>query len=521
MPIRSCFAGRFAVSLGCLVCLVLVAKADPALHNRIEKMIHGPNYQQARWGILVVDAATGRTIYEHDADRLFLPASTTKLYSCSAALAALGPDYRFQTPVYRRGSVKGEKLQGDLILVAQGDLTMGGRDDHGQLAFCDNDHIYAEFGTATGLTHTDPLAGLNELARQVAASGIHEVQGDVLIDDRLFATSHGTGSGPDQLTPIVINDNVVDLIVTPGAKVGQPAKVRIRPETTYVQLDAQVKTVAQNEKSPIRLHVRTAGHVILRGQIAARSKPRIGIYAVDSPADFARTLFIEALRRQSVTVQASPIDAPHAELPEKDSYHHLARVAQLTSLPLSEVIKVTLKVSHNLYASTLPLLVAVHEHERTLAAGLRWQRHFLAGLGVDVATISFAGGAGGANADSVTPRATVQLLRAFSKRPEYRDLLAGLPVLGIDGTLADVVPPNSTARGKVQAKTGTLVWDDLMNGRELLRSKALAGVMTTASGRKLVLAVFLNDVPLPPGVKTAREGKALGHLCEILYDGVK
>ena len=40
----------------------------------------------------------------------------------AAALAAFGADYKFETPVYRRGEVVEGHLHGDLILVAKGDL---------------------------------------------------------------------------------------------------------------------------------------------------------------------------------------------------------------------------------------------------------------------------------------------------------------------------------------------------------------------------------------------------------------
>src|SRR5207244_13105659 len=116
---------------------------------------------------------------------------------------------------------------------------------------------------------------------------------------------------------------------------------------------------------------------------------------VADPALFARGLFIEALRREGVTVRASPLRAPAAELPERGSYAKSTRVAVFTSPPLSEAVKVTLKVSHNLYASTLPLLVAAKYGERTLADGLHRQRSFLRDLGVDTNAVSFAGGAGG------------------------------------------------------------------------------------------------------------------------------
>ena len=511
-------------ALGLAVAFASVASGAPVpgLSQQIDAVIQAPQYRQARWGVLVVDAESGRSLFERDADRLFVPASTTKLFSCAAALVALGPDYRFQTPVYRRGRLKDGHLTGDLILVAQGDLTLGGRtDSHGQMLFKDNDHIYAGFRTSTELTATDPLAGLNDLAQQVAATGIRQVIGDVLIDDRLFVHATGSGSGPAQLTPIMINDNVIDVIVKPGASAGAAAQVRVRPETNYIQVDAQVGTVAAGRTARLEVRAPDPQHLVVRGAVPVASRPRTGIHPISDPTGFARALFIEALRRHGVAVSASMFDAPQAPLPDQDEYKRLTRVATFTSPPFSEAIKVTLKVSHNLYASTLPLLIAVRRGERTLAAGLRWQRQFLSELGVDVSTISFGGGAGGSNADSVTPRATVQLLRAFARRPEYHYLEVGLPILGIDGTLAEASTPNSPARGKVRAKTGTLTWHDVMNNRSLLRSKSMAGVMTTTSGRRLIFAMFVNDVPLPPQVPTSREGKTLGRLCEIIYEQVK
>jgi D-alanyl-D-alanine carboxypeptidase/D-alanyl-D-alanine-endopeptidase (penicillin-binding protein 4) len=510
---------RVAFALLCLLAANLFLRADDHLAGKIEAVINGPDYKQARWGILVVDAETGKTVYEHDADKMFLPASTTKLYSCSTALDALGSDYRFETPVYRRGEVVKGRLRGDLILVAMGDLTLGGRTDpSGKLVFKDLDHTYANgpFGRAE-LTDTDPLAGLKALARQVKEAGIKQILGEVLIDDRLFPRARGSGSGPGLLTPIVVNDNVVDALITPGGTAGDPAVVTMRPETSFVQMDAQVTTVAEGK--PTHLDIETVGphRFTVRGQIPVNSKPYVRIHPVDDPAAFARALFIETLRREGVAVSTSPLQQPQGELPEREGYSRLTRVAVFTSPPFSEAIKVTLKVSHNLYASTLPLLVAVHHGKRTLSEGLRLQGKFLASLGVPLKTISFAGGAGGANADSVTPRATVQLLRALSKRADYPALFAGLPVLGVDGTLADAVGHDNPARGKVHAKTGTLTWMDLLNDRQLLRSKALAGVVTTAAGRELVFAMFVNDVPLPKGASSTREGKVLGRLSEILY----
>jgi D-alanyl-D-alanine carboxypeptidase/D-alanyl-D-alanine-endopeptidase (penicillin-binding protein 4) len=513
------FARRALIVLVTIIALAPPVRAAADLAAKIEAIIDGPDYKQARWGILVTDAKSGKTVYERNPDRLFLPASTTKLYSCAAALATLGPDFKFETPVYRRGDVTAGRLRGDLILVAKGDLTLGGRTAaNGNMAFKDHDHIYANspLGRAE-VTDTDPLAGLKELARQIKKAGIKQVTGDVLVDDRLFARARGSGSGPGLVTPIIVNDNVVDAIVTPASAAGKPAVVRMRPETSFVQMDAQVTTVAADK--PVLLDIEYLGprSFTIRGQIPVKSKPFLRIFPVDDPAGFARALFIEALRQIGVKIATSPLQAPQAELPERNGYAKLPRVAVFTSPPFSEAIKVTLKVSHNLYASTLPLLVAAKHGKRTLRDGLRYQGKFLADLGVPVETISFGGGAGGANADSVTPRATVKLLQALAKRSEYPAFQVGLPVLGVDGTLADAVSAKSPARGQAHAKTGTLYWHDVMNDRLLLRSKALAGTLTTAGGRELIVVLFVNDVPLPKNAESTREGKVLGNLCEVIH----
>jgi len=48
------------------------------------------------------------------------------------------------------------------------------------------------------------------LAKQVKAAGIKEIKGDVLIDDRLFIASEGSGSGPRVVSPMIANDNLID-----------------------------------------------------------------------------------------------------------------------------------------------------------------------------------------------------------------------------------------------------------------------------------------------------------------------
>jgi D-alanyl-D-alanine carboxypeptidase/D-alanyl-D-alanine-endopeptidase (penicillin-binding protein 4) len=117
----------------------------------------------------------------------------------------------------------------------------------------------------------------------------------------------------------------------------------------------------------------------------------------------------------------------------------------------------------------------------------------------------------------VTPQATVQLLKGMAKRPDFSAYRNGLPRLGVDGTLVKNLPPESPARDQVQAKTGTLYSDNTMNGTVLMTSKALAGYLTTAKGRTLGFAIFVNNAHIQGGVTTKTFGDDLGKICETVY----
>lgn len=493
-----------------------------SLAERVDAITNAREFAGAHWGLLVVDLATGRPIFERNPDQLFCPASVTKLFTTAAALADLGAEYRFKTPVVRRGEVKDGTLQGDLILVARGDLCLGGRTGpDGSLLFEDGDHSY---GNGT-LVPCDPLAGLIHLAREVHSSGIRAVAGDVIVDDRLFEAAPSTGSGPARVSPIVVNDNIIDVVVTPGPKAGEPARVRFVPETAFASADVRVETTPEGAGAA-SIQVRAVGprRFTVRGKIPVGNKPVNDTYEVDEPAAFARALFIETLRARGIAVlAASPLgENLAAPLPPRAEVAALPAAAEYTSPPLREYVRVILKVSQNLHASTLPLILAASHGETTLNRGLRFEAEALAKLGVDTGALSFGGGAGGDRADLATPRATVALLRAMAARPDFAAYDNALPVLGRDGTLAKAVPPESPARGHAHAKTGSYWVNNPLTGHAVLTSKALAGYLETASGRRLAFAFYVNQAPsqaIAPTVGEASQvaGRRLGKLCEVFY----
>ena len=98
------------------------------------------------------------------------------------ALGLLGADYRFQTPVYRTGPIVGGVVKGDLVIVASGDPNLSGRILGDTLGFSNEDHSYAGRGDSVARAIGDPLLVMREFAAQIAAKGIKQIDGRILVD---------------------------------------------------------------------------------------------------------------------------------------------------------------------------------------------------------------------------------------------------------------------------------------------------------------------------------------------------
>jgi D-alanyl-D-alanine carboxypeptidase/D-alanyl-D-alanine-endopeptidase (penicillin-binding protein 4) len=483
----------------------------------IAAVMSQPRYAEyTQWGIYATDRETGEAVYDLRSVQRYVPGSTTKLFPAAAALTAYGSDFRFETPVYRRGDVIDGALDGDLILVASGDITMGGRDQpDGTLAHGNIDHTDANAvpGAAT-LTDTNPLAGLDALARQVAEAGITKAQ-DVIIDARLWNLMP---KDDYVLSPIMINDNVVDLTTVPATE-GSPASLEVRPVSAFYDITMDVQTVAADRPPAVTITSPAPNQIEIQGQIPEGSAPLLQTFQVEDPPAFARTLFIEALSRHGVTIDAPAVGLnPADRLPASDAYAEADRVAQLTSLPFSEVIKVILKVSMNRGADTLVFLLAVKEGQRTFDEGLQAIRPFLERIGVDPAAVSLADGRGNERADLFSPRSVAALLRGMAEGPDFTAYHAALPILGVDGTEWKSLPSTSPALGKIVAKSGTTIVGDLLNQEYLLLGKASAGYMTAKSGRELVWAVYVNDVLSADLLDLIGVGADIGTIAEAIYE---
>ncbi|MGC3858510.1 D-alanyl-D-alanine carboxypeptidase, partial [Enterococcus faecalis] len=74
--------------------------------------------------LLVRDARSGATLYQHNPRTRLVPASNLKLLTTAAAMDVLGPQYRFSTQLLSNGIRQGDRLTGNLYLRGLGDPTI-------------------------------------------------------------------------------------------------------------------------------------------------------------------------------------------------------------------------------------------------------------------------------------------------------------------------------------------------------------------------------------------------------------
>jgi D-alanyl-D-alanine carboxypeptidase/D-alanyl-D-alanine-endopeptidase (penicillin-binding protein 4) len=479
-----------------------LSTAQRELGPKVTKIMDSEIYRYGEWGYLEVDPSNGHTVRSlGPTDRLYIPGSSTKLFSVSAALDALGFDHRFKTPVYAQGEVKNDTLSGNLVLVAKGDLTMGGRTaPNGTVSYTPVDHTYANSVPGATLTPENPLAGLNEIAEQVRKSGITLVDGDVIIDDRLFdlapessvnALSFNAPNLDPWPKPITINDNLIDVEVTPG-KVGEaPKVVKWRPQVAPYHLEMRAKTVPAGKPTTLSVSPQTDGPVVVSGNIAADAGKQLRVAAVDAPAAFARTALIEALGRAGVSVSASPTGSnPSSKLPKKGSYKAQDQVAAYESPPFSQYAKLILKVSHNYGANLNLCLMAVNAGSTDCNDAFPVMKSFFEKAGVDVDQVALADGRGSNPTDRFTPKAATDMLRYWLKQPQAKTFREMLPELGVNGSLAKDCK-ECPAKGKVFAKTGTVALPDFVN-EHLVDNESLGGYLEAESGRFHVFYLVVN-----------------------------
>lgn len=492
--------------------------AEINLSPSIQKIMDQPKYAHATWGLYVKDLKTGNVVYDLNSNALFSPASTTKLFSIAALLDAYGDDYRFKTPVYATGSIKEGVLKGNLILVAQGDLTMGGRQSNpNTIAFTKMDHVIANEVPGAILTPEDPLHAFHELAKQIVQKGIKEIRGDILIDDSLFESVEKRGV---MISPIMVNENLIDIIVNP-TEVGHEAKVNWRPQVPGYSIENLVKTVDKDEKLTLEVRTDESGkNIVIKGAIPAGQLDIIRTSDIKNPAAFAREAFIQALQKEGIKINLS--DENGNKKMTSSFYQVQQQVALWTSPPLSEYAKLILKVSHNLGANLVPLLLAVKNGKKTFDEGMLLLGDFVSKkVKLPVNSFVLIDGAGG-NENRFTPQGEIILLDYMYKKgfPQFTHYFNALPILGVDGSLEDFAK-DTQAVGKVRAKPGTGVAFNLSTNQFFLITQALSGYIEAKNGHMLAYMVVVNNGSMPAIDDIFPIFEDVSQISSLIYQEVK
>ena len=503
------------------------------LAARIAEVLSAPDLARGFWGIEVVSLSsdktpgitTGKTLYSQNADKLFTPASNTKLFTTAAALALIGPDYKFRTTVETTGTLdRYGRLNGDLVLVGHGDPNLSGRELPYDLKTQRND---------------DPIQALEALADALAQKGVKFIDGDIVADDSYFAFERfGEGWSQDDLvwadgapvSALTVNDNVVFVNILPADRPGEKAFVSVKPFADYYRLDNRIITTPAGTGRKFFVN-REPGSTVLTlwGNMPLDDAGANEALAIEDPAEFAAGLFRQLLEKRGIVIYGHQ-RTRHTELATLSTFGVNAvapsrggrvgdkdddgqarplksdqpiTLASYESKPLLQDIRVINKVSQNLHAEILlRLLGRERGNAGTVEGGLEVLRGFLTKAGVSSDEYVFYDGSGLSRQNLVTPHAIVQLLRYCSTQPWGADYKATFPVAGVDGSLNERFT-SPRLRDRIVAKTGSL------GG-----VKALSGYATTDGGQVVAFSILSNNFNLP----AKRVTDAIDELVQAIVD---
>jgi serine-type D-Ala-D-Ala carboxypeptidase/endopeptidase (penicillin-binding protein 4) len=503
----------FALLLVFLPVAPILAKDPPApaaqsasslagMIERIDAHLAEPAFADASWGVQVVSLDSGKTLYSHDADKLFVPASTAKLYTAALALDTFGPDYRIPTSLFatEKAGRDGE-LRGDLVLVGYGDPTLG---------------------------FDKRVSWADSLATELRKSGVKSVRGSLIADATWFAAPlYGSGWEAADLqswfgapvSALSVDENVVRVEIRPAPQPGTAARIAFDPKESAPNLDNRLRSLRAPAPTDISLY-RAPGESTLHafGTIASNAEIQYFRLAVHDPALIAAEQLRAALTRQGVSVRGKSRSIYWPEHNDALAGDKVQRIADVWSAPLADIVNRGLKVSQNLYLQNMLLMVGAKAAADERAAGnelpvfrssesrgIRAMRDYLKRIGVPLEGVLLEDGPGLSRRDLTSPAALTSLLVHLGDSPGAKALRVGLPEAGVDGSLTGRMR-NSAAKGRIHAKTGSMAF-----------TYALAGYALSASNERLAFAIMLNNYrrPVDAGRPTAELDKIAIMLAEL------
>lgn len=427
--------------------------ATPKLSKTLDDLLKAKGLEGAIVGVHVVDVDSGQELYAHQADEPVNPASNMKLLTAAASLELLGPSKTWSTQVLASAR-DGETVKG-LVLKGAGECLLQ----------------YRHFVS---------------WAAALKREGVTRVEGPLIIDDTAhkgdvlppgFEQKQEDASYRSAISALSVNFNGVDVIIKPGAKVGDLAQLEVFPPNSgYIKLVNEAKT---DSGKTVRVGV-SAKPSADGAQMIITVKGKVGLTAatdtwrkrVADPARFVGAVFAAALAEVGIKHDgqaikgATPADA--------------IVLASHESEPLSYTVYAMNKWSNNFIAEMLLReLGAVDDKPGTSEAGLARVKQVMTELGVSTKGLKLYNGSGLYDGNLISARQITQLLVAMSKHRYGADFIASLPIAGEDGSLKNRLGAAAT-KGILRAKTGTL--------NEV---SALSGYTRTKKGRTVAFSIIL------------------------------
>ena len=436
------------------------------LRAAIDSAIDAPKFANAHWGVLIVDPASGDTLYSRNAGKLFMPASNMKIVTGAAALAQLGADYQYRTTFVARGAVRDSTLRGDLLVIGRGDPTI------------------------SDSMRKDAMIPLRELADSLRAHGIARISGRILAAGDAFLgptlgfgwdwddLDYAYGAGVDEL---LFNEGFATIVARGGARPGAPVSVETRPARRSPKVRVMATTVARAAAgSPAPKAIfrwdSIGGGALVEGMIQAGDSTSDEVAFRLPDASYLDALG-EALADRGIRIDGRSI---------ADTSLHGDTIFTTRSPPLREILPAMEKPSQNQIAEVLFKTMAL---ERTgvgsADSGRRVLEQQLAAWGAKEGGYAIRDGSGLSRHDYLSPETIVRVLVAIRSDTAFRVFYDALPIAGVDGTISNRMK-GTAAEGNVHAKTGFVD-----------KARSLSGYATTADGRLVIFSMLCNNWTVP------------------------
>ena len=460
-----------------------------SLQERLQQIVAEVEQTGASIGVLVKSLdreGEQALLFAHEADRLFTPASNTKILTVLTALLRLGGEFRYQTEIAYTGELRDDGvLEGDLVIKGCGDPTL---------------HTGKPFEVHEGVS-------IQQIVRLIKEQNIREIQGNIVADTSYFDELRlGEGWAWDyeweyysaQTSPLSLNRGTVLLEYRAGAQAGDPVEIALTPNTRYVEIISEARTVAAEEGNTLEIvRKRGTNTILVKGGLPLGEEGSQYV-TVDEPALYFGTVLKEALAEAGVGL------APDCRVLADAAPAAKTGIARLESAPLKEFSKHLNKVSDNHYAEMLlKTLGAIVKGDGSAAAGIAVVQETLEELGVK-GRYALHDGSGLSPYNLVTPRQILTVLEAMLEHPEYENLLNSFPIAGVDGTLETRLKDGPLFQ-QVKAKTGTLTG-----------VSALSGYATMPNGERIVFSIMGNHYPGETDYLKEQEDRLLLALAEGL-----